>query len=185
MTCLSECELILDLVRLVDQFRGGQPTVMTWAMVYDEMANDDFGDVELPRVDDGDYDFIVDWGDGTPVQRNIFEHKFEKMPAKRRVTITGKFHGLIFYKKKGQGRLTSIDWGSETKLAPAQGNQFRGCTTLSSFVGSPDIEGVHDMSKMFGGCGLFNGELSKWKTSNVQNMENMFDLCSQVQRGPE
>ena len=53
--CLSACEpLILDLVRLMDQFQGGQPTVVNWDVV---------NDVELPRVNDGDYDFIVDWGD--------------------------------------------------------------------------------------------------------------------------
>ena len=106
--------LILDLVRLVDQFEGGQPTVMTW-----NIANDGV-DVALPRVEDGDYEFVVDWGDGTPVQRNIFEHHFKKYRVppratrwsrKLRVTITGKFHGLSFEGKRGNERLVSIEWG--------------------------------------------------------------------------
>ena len=169
--------MCLDLVRIVDKFEGGQPTVMTWAMVYDDMDNDDFGDVELPRVDDGDYDFIVDWGDGTPVQRNIFEHNFEES-GKHHVTITGKFHGLSFHEKKGRERLVSIDWGSEVKLAPAQGSNFEGCNRLETFTGIPSLISVTNMSHMFKYCNRFNGgDLSNWDTSNVQNMSRMFEGC--------
>ena len=167
--CLSECELISDLVRLVDQFDGGQPTVMTWNMACD---------IALPSVENGDYDFIVDWGDGTPVQRNIFEHKFGTSKlGEYRVTITGKFHGLSFYKKTGRERLTSIAWGSKVKLVPAQGRHFQECYRLETFTGIPNIIGVTDMSKMFYGCKQFNGELSKWDTSNVTDMELMFEDC--------
>ena len=168
---LSECEpLILDLIRLMNKFEGGQPTVMTWGVEYINY------DVTLPSVEDGDYDFVVDWGDGTPVQRNIFEHHFEEC-RNHRVTITGKFHGLSFHLKTGRERLTSIAWGSKVKLVPAQGRHFQECSRLETFTGIPNIIGVTDMSKMFYGCKQFNGELSKWDTSNVTDMELMFGGC--------
>ena len=189
--CLSECEpLILDLIRLVDQFEGGQPTVMTLNV---DHVNADFtlpnvGDVSLPSVENGDYDFVVDWGDGTPVQRNIFEHNFEeyRVPPratrwsrkKHQVTITGKFHGLSFQGKEGRTCLLSIVWGSEAKLAPAQGRHFQECKMLEAFIGIPDLVGVTDMSGMFYGCVEFDGDLSKWDTSKVQNMSQMFGFCS-------
>ena len=172
---LSACEpLILDLVRLMDQFQGGQPTVITWDV------DDVHDDVALPIVADGDYDFVVDWGDGTPVQRNIFEHKFGTSKlGEYRVTITGKFHGLSFHTVKGREHLTSIAWGSGTRLAPAQGHNFRGCKNLKTFTGIPNLVGVTDMSNMFTGCKEFNGDLSKWDTSNVTNMYRMFEKCDE------
>ena len=67
------------------------------------------GVIELPNVEDGDYDFVVDWGDGTPVQRNIFEHDFEHRLNEYRVTITGTFHGLSFHEKK-RSRTADEHW---------------------------------------------------------------------------
>ena len=38
------------------------------------------------------------------------------------------------------------------------------------------------MTWMFESCGAFNGDISKWNTSNVQYMKNMFSYCSEVPR---
>ena len=65
------------------------------------------GVVDLPTVKDGVYDFSVNWGDGSPIQRNVTYHRFEE-PWDYEVVITGTFHGLSFHEKKGRERLTSI-----------------------------------------------------------------------------
>jgi surface protein len=71
--------------------------------------------------------------------------------------------------------------GKPEKTVTDMTGLFYGC---SSFVGDTsslskwNTSNVLDMNNMFNGCTLFNASLKKWDVSSVQNMNKMFYVCS-------
>ena len=138
---------------------------------------DRYTTVDLPTTEDGVYDYSVDWGDGSKPERDVSEHKFETAGLFQ-ITITGKFHGIAFDRKQGRQCLTSIAWGSRSKIAPSAGYQFEGCRKLVGFTGTPDLSGLTDMSSMFCGATSFNDDIDHWDVSAVEDMSQMFSNAS-------
>ena len=147
--------------------------------------------LKLPLAQDGKYDFDVDWGDGAAVDHITahnqaeIEHVYASQ-GEYTVTITGTLVGFSFKPlkfKKLKNRLlphrssTSItdicQWGSVG--LGASGYQFYGCSNLRcSATDGPDLAHVTDMTYMFKGATLFNGDLSSFDTSAVTDMRRMF-----------
>ncbi|BAV94756.1 BspA family leucine-rich repeat surface protein [Ichthyobacterium seriolicida] len=149
--------------------------------------------IKLPIYKGGDYDFVVDWGDGSEKERVTFFddlaslHEYET-DGNYTITITGKIEGFNFGKvQTSSENIISIeDWGdlkllnSVYLLRPgfytgSNVGVFEDCTKLVSLpLDSPNLEGVTDVTNMFEGTTSFNGDISKWDVSKVTNMAGMF-----------
>lgn len=125
------------------------------------------------------YDFVIDWGDGTIEEYNFentkfIAHTFEKAGTYT-VAIQGDFPAFV--SKLGDDiallTLVSIEqWGSIPWKSFQ--NAFAFCPYLGyNAQDAPDLSNVTDMSRMFLQSS-FDGDISGWDTSNVQNMDLMF-----------
>lgn len=130
--------------------------------------------------DHTEYDFEVDWGDGTIQQVTSFDdpdaiHTYASAGLKT-VTITGTLKGFNFSMTKTSDHLfVDVEqWGNVIL-----GNgilHFSGCSNLTGFsaTDAPDLSETSSCSGMFAGLIFFDSDLSKWDVSNVTNMSFMF-----------
>ena len=147
--------------------------------------------LRLPLLDrDGEYDFKVDWGDGTStevyVNPGVCEHKYQN-EGRYTVTITGTFIGFSFKNTRLDWRgilteksrpfyyvnLLRIDkWGC-LRLRNG-GKYFYQCRKLE-FVDTPVLgPDITTLDGMFQGAWEFNQDISHWDVSHVINMAKMF-----------
>jgi surface protein len=162
------------------------PFITTWKT--DNLSSGSSNDhqVTLP-LDNGTYNFIVDWGDGSSTDHIITSNQAETTHTYSEIgtytiTITGIISGWRFY--DGGDKLKILDisqWGC-LKLIDYTGNVsgwFMGCANMEcSAMDIPDISEVTDFSGIFQYCASFNGDLSSWDVSNVVNMHSTFFGCS-------
>ncbi|BAV95373.1 BspA family leucine-rich repeat surface protein [Ichthyobacterium seriolicida] len=146
--------------------------------------------IVLPIYEGGDYDFTVDWGDGSgPKQiknNNISEALYTYTTASEKtITITGKIEGFNFGKVKvSKDKIVGISsWGDLKLENSIQKHQtstsysgcFEGCAKLKTLPQeAPNLEGVTNMQSMFNGATVFNGDIGNWNVSSVTNMSQMF-----------
>ena len=50
-------------------------------------------------------------------------------------------------------------------------------TKFNGDISNWNVSNVNDMGEMFWGCKNFNSDISNWNVSNVTNMNDMFDGC--------
>ncbi|BAV94248.1 BspA family leucine-rich repeat surface protein [Ichthyobacterium seriolicida] len=155
-------------------------------------TNRTYEKIQLPIYDGGDYDFIVDWGDGTEPKRitndnivdasHMYLHSGEKT-----ITITGKIEGFNFgevfkcnaYNSSIIGcadaeKIIGISSWGELKFGN-RGGYFDGCKNLTFLpLEAPNLEGVTNMNSMFRGAINFNQNIGNWNVSNVTSMYRMF-----------
>lgn len=128
-----------------------------------------------------DYDYIVDWGDGT-VSSNLTEdalHTYEQAGAYE-IRISGTFPALKFCEDNNgcaNFKIDLIQWGSN----PWQSMEgtFSGLSKINLLAtDAPDLRDVTNLSFMFYKASNFNADISHWDTSSVSDMEFMFGFAS-------
>jgi surface protein len=139
--------------------------------------------ITLPLESSGTYDFIVDWGDGSPIDTITSWNQVERTHTysvaadyvvKIEGTITGFNMGQIFGLNV---KLIEIKrWGC-LRLVNGQ-NYFYNCPNLS-LTGVTDtlkLDGISNLTNMFAYCSNITtiNNLDLWDVSNVTNMSNMF-----------
>ncbi|BAV94195.1 BspA family leucine-rich repeat surface protein [Ichthyobacterium seriolicida] len=159
--------------------------------------------IKLPIYDGGDYDFTVDWGDGTKqtvTSHTKASHGYQTGGDKT-ITITGKIEGFNFGKVPGsKDKILEIsDWGDlklgnsisytytyrvsqdqnqtnpRTETVTMIAGCFQECYNLVTLPAeAPNLEEVTNMSSMFSRAEKFNSDISKWDVSKVTNMSQMF-----------
>jgi len=152
-------------------------------------------------ADNYDYNYTIDWGDGTNQVINTSgakEHTYTTAGTYT-VAIKGVFPHFScanspFAKKlMALEQWGSIQWQSFASIFEDAGNMvynatdvpdlamvtsmsymFSGATSFNGAIGNWDVINVTDMSFMFAGASAFDQDLSNWDVSNVTNMSGMF-----------
>ena len=136
----------------------------------------------LPLRSGYDYDFVVDWGDGSSSTVTSFDdpnriHNYATYGTYQ-ISITGLCEAWYFNSEGDRLKLSSIDQWGDTGFIDMR-FAFKGCMNLTTV---DDTDGtwcsnVTDMTYMFYGCGLKTLNVSNWNVSNVTNMNGMFIGC--------
>ena len=120
---------------------------------------------------------VIDWGDGIGeiVEKDTvnLEHLYSE-PGEYIISFNGDITDIDFF---GVSSLINISQWGNVKIRKGK---FSSCLHLGFITAtdSPNLSEVTDLERMFSGCDLFNGDLSKWDVSRVTNMESMFSNCS-------
>ncbi len=131
-----------------------------------------------------DYDFSIDWGDGTVENLSVLtedpSHTYATAGTYT-VAINGGFPAIQMYRFEvdelvpSQQALIGIEqWGA---IAWENFNSaFGDCANLIEYNAEdvPDLSNVEDLSNMFYGATLFNGAIGGWDTTNVTDISGMF-----------
>ena len=149
--------------------------ITTWKTDNPGTSNDN--QIRIPTTETG-YDYSVNWGDDTSdtnVTGNI-THTYATAGTYT-VAITGDFPRIYFNNAGDREKIININqWGDQVWTSMA--NAFDGCSNLTiPATDAPDLTGVTDMSVMFAGASVFNGDISSWDVSGVTNMRFMFALA--------
>ena len=125
-----------------------------------------------------DYNFWIDWGDGTA--ENITgdnpnpSHTYAAAGTFT-VRITGIFpHFYLNSDTEIKDKLLFVEqWGNIAW--ESMNSTFYGASNLNlNATDTPDLSNVTDMSSMFTGATAFNGDISNWNVSSVTDMSGMF-----------
>ncbi|MCR9265917.1 MAG: BspA family leucine-rich repeat surface protein [Flavobacteriaceae bacterium] len=131
-----------------------------------------------------DYDFIVNWGDGTIEHyilndQTFFSHVYENAGTYK-VAIEGDFPHIRMGSVDDvfKGKLESIDqWGNLAWYSFEQA--FFGCTNMVyNATDVPNLSEAVNMAEMFRNATKFNGDLNSWDVKNVWIMKGMFQGAS-------
>ena len=132
--------------------------------------------VTLPLPNGYTYNFTVDWGDGSPIERvtsNSSSHVYSSAGSYT-VAIVGVLQGFSFGDVPASASLIrSVTDLGNTGLVYMD-HAFMDCSNLTSVSGG-NTSGVTSMVEVFKGASSFSsGDISGWDTSNVVSMEFMF-----------
>ncbi|MEP5338776.1 MAG: LamG-like jellyroll fold domain-containing protein, partial [Algibacter sp.] len=144
--------------------------------------------ITIPINDDYNYDFTVDWGDGSTsdiVTSNddddALTHDYINAGTYT-VSITGDFPAIYFNDPFGNNATNSEkiqtvqQWGYTQWLS--MWNAFAGCTNLDVYAtDAPNLTVVTEMWGMFRNASSFTGQntdLNSWDVSNVEKFSTLF-----------
>ena len=160
--------------------------------------------IRLPLTTNGEYNFIVEWGDGTSNTITVWSahERTHTYPAEGiyEISISGTIKGICFAQNDGLKILEISEWGDlnlgntplyfygceNLIITAADILDLTGTTTLwgmfvlcSSINTVPgindwDVSNVTNMDEMFFGATAFNQDIGNWDVSNVTNMRSMF-----------
>ena len=156
--------------------------ISTWDTTKTGGSSSGENSIKLPLDSGGTYNFTVNWGDGTSNIITSYDqaeatHIYTTGGVKT-ITINGQCNGFGFGYDSGQQVKDSVkiisisSWGGVTLLDDHYGH-FANCSNLIS-VGNLNPIYLTKMKYMFGGCVLFNQDISSWDVSNVTDMSGMF-----------
>jgi surface protein len=143
--------------------------------------------VQLPLVNGGTYNMLVDWGDGT-ISRITSWNQTEKLhtyaiEGDYVIDIYGVCRGWQFpalgtnnTPKSGDAEkmLNIIQWGI---LDISTTNSFRGCINLDSTASDAPKISTNNLSYTFLNCTNFNGAIGNWDMSGVTNLGGFLRNC--------
>ena len=145
------------------------PFVSKWKI------NNDNGSIILPLREGYNYDFSVDWGDGSSSQVTSYDdsditHTYADS-GEYTITISGLVEAWYFNNSGSKDNILSVsdlgDVGWKNLKAA-----FSGCSRLRMIRGG-NLSNVTTMSNMFINTSI-TPDVSRWDVSNVKDMYNMF-----------
>jgi surface protein len=110
---------------------------------------------------------------GKAMMSNHIDLTFPK-PGKYRVSITGSFASVKFFREWDKLKLIKIEkWGNVRWQTLDYA--FAGCVNMDcTATDAPNLSYAKSLRGMFAGCKKFNGKIGHWDVSQVTNMSCMF-----------
>ncbi|MCM2349405.1 MAG: BspA family leucine-rich repeat surface protein [Bacteriovoracaceae bacterium] len=134
--------------------------------------------IELPLESGRNYNFVVDWGDGSTDTITAWNdlatlHTYA-IAETYDVSITGVFDSLYFAASSDRPKILDVkSWGSYQWASME--NTFEQCRNLNvSATDAPNLTRVTSLARMFYNARSLNGDLINWDTSNITDMSSMF-----------
>jgi len=142
--------------------------------------------IALPVYDGGNYNFIVNWGDGnieTITSYTGYSHTYST-PGDYTVTIAGTVEGWSFGNTYGVSTPTKLieitRWGNlmlKNNVLAYYGD-FRGCTNLvlTGVTDTLNLSGIINLDEVFYGCSSITtiNNIENWDVSNITSMVSSF-----------
>ena len=154
--------------------------ISKWDTTQAGSANDT---IILPFVADGDYDFYVDWGDGTRDNITTYNqaevtHQYSNTGIYE-VRIYGGITGWQFNNVGDKEKIIEIsNWGP---LSVIDRDIFDGCSNLElTTTDALDLSNVITLRESFQNCSSIGtqGNIGSWDVSNISRIRNCFNGCS-------
>lgn len=157
-----------DAITSYDYFCGA-PFVTTWETTGDNET------ITIPTHSGTNYNYYVDWGDGlsSNLQTGNASHEYATADTYT-ISIYGNFPRIYFNMGGDRLKIQTIEqWGdiewSSMEVA------FFGCLNLTSNApDAPDLSNVTSIGGIFAFDDSFDGDLSGWDVSTIQNMGSAF-----------
>jgi len=180
-----------------DTFEGGTPVfsnevqiesnsppfISTWNTALTSTGSSASNQIKLPLTSNGEYDFIVNWGDGS----------FDNITSYNQAEVThtylsqGIYEIKIYNIIKGIGftfentdslKLLDISqWGNLN--VGNDGGYFAYCKNFdSTATDALNLTGTTNLESMFMGAYSFNGNINNWDTSQVTDMGALFSFAT-------
>ncbi len=159
-------------------FIGSSQFISKWKT--DNAGASQNNQIILPLDGSGNYDFTVDWGDGSTDQIISYNQPeiVHTYPAAGTytVTINGTISGWRFLNKWDKDKIIEIvNWGS-LQLGN-RGDYFSGCRNLTiTATDTLDLSGITSLKSMFSNCTALATipGIETWDVSQVTDMTNLF-----------
>ena len=179
---MKTTQLLIALAIFLSQYAYAQTPDFTNAFMTTWKTDAAGEDIFIPTKGGSsatDYDFRIDWGDGTPIKNSMGDdpnpsHTYTTAGTFT-VEITGTFpHFYLNNNAEIRDKLLSVEqWGDIAW--ESMNNMFRGASNLTlNTTEMPALSGVTDMTSMFAGASTFNQDIGGWNVDNVRNMHGMF-----------
>jgi len=160
--------------------RNGAVTPMfisKWDTTQAGSANDT---IVLPLVSDGDYDFYVNWGDGsvdniTGYNQSEVTHQYENTGIYT-IKIFGDISGWQFNNAGDDDKIIEISKWGPLRFVSNDNNLFFGCSNLDVTANDSLTLDTSNGAFMFYSCPNIGseGDMNSWDTSSVMDMFYMF-----------
>ncbi|WP_298311463.1 BspA family leucine-rich repeat surface protein [uncultured Aquimarina sp.] len=159
------------------KFCSDEAFITTWAVEASQS-------ITIPVDNQFNYNYSIDWGDGTIEHNQTGEivHAYTDAGTYT-VSIVGEFPAISFNRATGaiRDRLQTVEqWGTQ-QWVTMQG-AFEFCKNLKLNADDvPDLSQVNDMGDMFSGCIYFEDlkdNIGSWDMSTITNIAYMFTECA-------
>ena len=133
--------------------------------------------ITLPLVALYNYNFTVDWGDGSPISEITAHNDPDRKHTYARagdynLVIEGLLEAWSFNNAGDKDKILSVEDFGDLGYKSLSG-AFQGCTNLAAFEGGV-TSSVTDMGGMFSHATSANPDVRDWDVSNVTYMNGMF-----------
>jgi len=157
--------------------------VSTWQT--DNAGTSGATQITLPLEAGGDYDFGINWGDGSSSKITAYDqaevtHTYP-IAGTYKVKIDGVINGWRFNNGGDKAKITDISqWGD--LLIGNSGGYFLGCSNLNvTATDVLDVSSVTNFYQAFYGCtNLITLDVSNWDVSNVTTFGYAFRSCTNL-----
>ncbi|MBN1215869.1 MAG: DUF285 domain-containing protein [Candidatus Lokiarchaeota archaeon] len=137
--------------------------------------------VKLPLESGGDYNFIVNWGDGnkntiTSWDQPEITHTYASEGIYT-ITIDGILNGWRFNNQGDKLKIHEIKQWGDIRLGNS-GSYFYGCSNLNLITSDNlNLTGTNSLYQAFRGCKSIGniGNINNWDVSNVIDMRHVFN----------
>ena len=150
----------------------------TWDTTKTSSGSSNSKSITLPIYHGGNYNFRVQWGDGTESWITSWNspnktHTYTSS-GKYTLNITGQIEGFSFSNTGDRNKLINISSWGPLRFGN-HGRYFKGAENLVGLPSTaPNLTGTTNFVDMFLGATSFNQPLNNWDVSKVTNMGYMF-----------
>nr|MDA3814954.1 BspA family leucine-rich repeat surface protein [Patescibacteria group bacterium] len=154
----------------------------TWNTANISTGSSASNQVRLPLRSDGNYNFTVDWGDGSPVDTITAYNQSEvthtySSSGTYTINIDGTIEGFSFGNTSDSDRLKIIEISQWGELRLGNTSHYFNMTDNLNITATDilDLTGTTDMGYAFSNSGVTTvPNMGNWDTSSVTNMGDLF-----------